>query len=238
MTWTEDEVTTLRGNLELTVREFHEKHMPYRSARAIRRKAQSLNIKFKGDPRVQKTWTDEEILRLRELAQTHTKEEIAQELGRTPLSVKNAVKKHGIKVLYINNAIAGKVKKWTQGDIAELYGYAGRYTMDQAAKKLGRSRSSVMDICQKHKILFRQGILTARKVSEILGVDVRTVQRHRDLLGLQWRKFRKKGLNAEGASESDVQAIAKSILEETASGNLQASLRNLKKISDGHFEIP
>lgn len=97
-------------------------------------------------------WTPTELALLRKLAPTTCAREIAGLIGRTHAAVKNVAFRRGIKVLDPN-------KLWTREEADKARELRGEgLSGAEIAKRLGRSRSSVMGW------LFRNGLLNTNPI--------------------------------------------------------------------------
>lgn len=212
--WTEEEVRILRKMApNHTLEEVTERIG--RTRNAVYLHALGLGLKFAPaeNPRA---WSEEDLQRLRDLLETHTKEEIAEEMGISIDRVAGKIAYEGLTPKWRN--VFGKkcrFRYWTDAEVFELLKLAENYRVDQIAEKLNRSRSSVLQKMDRMGLRLRGRKTTVRTLANELGVSVNLIQRRRDDLGLKFRKVNPKTgkLNSRGATPREVVKICDDILE-------------------------
>lgn len=190
-------------------------HFPLRTRNAVMKKAKLLGRRFKRISRKgdRKHWSQDEITTL--LSNRHlTKYQLADLLpGRTPLSVTFQAKKYHITIACLKrngHMLEPKViQLWTPSDDRALYWMAGNISQREAAIKLGRSEEAVKQRAHQLQLQWRDQRLSMRRLAKYLSVSPCTIGKHRDKLCLS---FRKNSNAARPPSETDIQAIAASIL--------------------------
>jgi DNA-binding CsgD family transcriptional regulator len=238
--WSDLEKDLIKKHLpDMTPAEFKEAHTPTRSTGAILRIAHSLGVR----PVNKKPfWSDAERSQLAELAETHTSREIASALGRSMAQVNRVALSLGVTIKYRNAADGKKHKVWTGSDRGTLFTLAGTIPRKVAAQRMGRTETALALECSRQGLRWMQGTLTLKQAADLLHVHETTVQKHRDKLRQKWRKVTKKGLHTQGPTRFNIQAVAKSILEETRGPTvgptaLGATSRHLKRLARGDFDM-
>lgn len=103
----------------------------------VLKKARELNLDIKTEG--QRKWSDEEIVRLKELSQTKKIGELVKELNRTSSSIKAMAKKLGINV-------TSDRKKWTEEEykLLEKLTMVDKKNPKEIAKILGRTEDAII----------------------------------------------------------------------------------------------
>ncbi len=126
-----------------------------RSALAVKRRGQKLGIYSK---RLD-FWLDSEIVRLRELAQTHTYEEAAQAMGRTASSVAAKAKRLRISFLKVGEANSSTV--YSADDIQRVFEMRNNgATLKEIAAVVGMHFGHVSDIIN-YNVRYRDALSSA-----------------------------------------------------------------------------
>ncbi len=103
----------------------------------VLKKARELNLDVKKEEK--KSWSNEEINRLKELSQTKKISELVKELNRTSSSIKEMAKRLGIKVL-------NDRKNWTEEEykLLEKLTMVDKKTPKEIAQILGRTEDAII----------------------------------------------------------------------------------------------
>ena len=124
-----------------------------RSVLAVKRRGQKLGIYSK---RLD-FWLDSEIVRLRELAQTHTYEEAAQAMGRTASSVAAKAKRLRISFLKVGEANSSTAV-YSAADIQRVFDLRAKaMTLKEIAAEIGMHFSYVADILN-YEVRYRESL--------------------------------------------------------------------------------
>jgi DNA-binding transcriptional ArsR family regulator len=142
--------------------------------------------------RLQRPWSAEEVAELRRLYPGRKVGEVAQLMGRTAASVRNAA---------LAYRVAPAKRRYTPGEIAYVKKLYGTVPSNEIAEKMGCSPYKVADIVRRKlglagsrpplpesfdrqlKELHQRG-LTDREMADAMSVGVGAVRRHRKKLGL------------------------------------------------------
>lgn len=112
-----------------------------RSALAVKRRGQALGVYSKR----QDFWLDSEIVKLRELAQTHTYEEAAVAMGRTTSSVSAKAKRLGVS--FLKTGEANPTAVYSTEDIQRVFELREKMlTLKEISAETGMHFSYVADI--------------------------------------------------------------------------------------------
>ena len=103
----------------------------------VLKKARELNLDIKKEE--QREWSEDEIVRLRELSKTKKISELVKELNRTSSSIKTMAKKLGISVM-------SDRKNWTEEEykLLEKLTMVDKKTPKEIAKILGRTEDAII----------------------------------------------------------------------------------------------
>lgn len=103
----------------------------------VLKKARELNLDIKNEE--QRAWTEDEIVRLRELSKTKKISELVKELNRTSSSIKAMAKKLGINVI-------SDRKNWTEEEylLLEKLTMVDKKTPKEIAEILGRTEDAII----------------------------------------------------------------------------------------------
>jgi hypothetical protein len=172
-------------------------------------------------------WTDEEVAFLRAESRRLPSSDIAQQLGRSWRSVSCKAQELGV-VFQAKRMTDGSLStRWTKADEFLLEGCTEHMSLEQAARKLGRTRDAVSNKARKMGLSFLDGQRTIKDTAALLGVSVGTVIRRRKKLK---RKFR---VNKKGTvSAKDIVALARDLLENPPKGrpHLRATSKSLHEV--------
>ncbi|MGE7305723.1 hypothetical protein AAXE64_27840 [Priestia megaterium] len=136
-----------------------------------------------------KRWTDEEEEYLKAYSAKLTVKELAAELGRNNKAIRDKAKRLGIELSATNGGT-----HWTDEDVAALEKYWSYVTIEGIAKKLNRT---VLSVTNKAKHLglgspvdYSIDSMSLSRLSEVVGVDYKTMKEWHKSLGLPAKKQR------------------------------------------------
>lgn len=171
-----------------------------------------------------KHWSETDLHKLRDLVLAeHSRDEVAEALGRTKASVHLQARNIGLKFSRKNT----QRRPWTEHDDNALRYHSGSLSRKQLARKLGRTDASVGKRAKQLKVRLGQGRMTLAGLAEELGVSKATVVRVRDTLGLSFRRYSRKSRGVtrpKGPEPDDIVRIARYLV-----GNPKCALRVSRK---------
>lgn len=184
--WTEEEVKYLMENWnncllnEIICKLNRTEDSIVRKARRL-----GLDVRKNDECKLKKEWNEKEDDFLINNYKLLSVAEISERLKRTP----NAVQKRAITL-----KIAEEIKRWTNEEEEYLSEKWGIMCIDSIAKKLKRTRSAVLlkahQLSLREQIIANGAYLTPKDISEILGINVRTLYSWIDENKIRCRKFK------------------------------------------------
>ncbi len=223
--WTreEDERLCLLAGMGATLDEAEDSFALQRTRGSIRQRARRLKLRFTRRPtapfawrRTISGWTAEQDETLRRMAPTHLPQEVAQAVGKAVYSVHRRAARLRVR---FERMLVGRHRPWTAKELEILKWHVGHRSMAWLCARLGRTYSAVKCKAEQLGLSRLQGKLTVSGAARELGVQRKTVARHRDALGL-------------GAlALEDLPAIARSILAGNYDAGSRARVARLREIA-------
>jgi predicted transcriptional regulator len=176
-----------------------------------------------------KHWSEVDLHKLRNLVLAeHSRDEVAEALGRTKAAVHLQARSLGLKFSRKNT----QRRPWTEHDDNALRYHSGLLSRKQLARKLGRTDAAVGRRAKLLDVRLRQGRVTLVDLAEELGVSKATVVRARDALGLSFRRYSRKSKGTtrpKGPEPDDIVTIARYLVNNPNSA-LRVSRKRLMDV--------
>ncbi len=177
-----------------------------------------------------KRWTLKDIEAMKALEGSPQKE-AALALGVSIPALRAQARKHGVKFK------STRPGNWTKQDEDMLRELSKRYSLQQAADRLGRSLNSVKLRSAKLSISFKDGRTTMSSLADELGVHVATLRRRADKLHLPFRAYKsptngKKTSNTSGPTSWQVAKLAKDLLDNPPQARCNVSAKRMREVID------
>lgn len=107
----------------------------------------------------------------------YTIDEMARLLGRPCCATRKKLNEVGVEVLWRDNNGGKPARRWSRGELNQLYDLAGRISQEELAQRLNRSRRSIIEKARELGIAWRparrsQGFVSAKAVGELAGVHM------------------------------------------------------------------
>ena len=197
-----------------------------RTPKTIQNKIHQLGIaKVKHNP----PWSNEEIQTLKDLLDTHSKQEISNKLKRSVGAVGCQLQKLGLKAKILPLR-TGRTKPWTKKEEDMVLFLAGRMPLKYAARRIGRSVKAIEEKCRKLNIVWRGGTITIQEITRVTKLSESTIHFH-------MRKLRLKTGQTYFTEPEIFSKIATSVLDNNRSlGRCGPSIKHLESIERGDFD--
>ncbi len=122
-------------------------------------------------------WPPDDELRdiIERLRCWYTIAEMARLVGHSENALRIRMQKRlGLAAFWRANSRVGEARRWTRGEVAQLYDGAGCMTQDEMAARLGRSKRSIVQKARDLGIawrdaMHRNGLVSAGMVGELAG---------------------------------------------------------------------
>jgi len=169
-----------------------------------------------------KKWTEEECRYVKSLIANHSYSEISKMTGRSIDSIKRFSRRKDFYKKKFDR------KPWTKEEDRYIYNLAGKKTIAYVAKALNRSIDSIENHRRELGFKWKNGIITYKKIADILGISKNTVS----------RKLKEMDFYERINDPEVIQKIASIILSNNRSANrVKSSFKHLENIIDGNFEL-
>jgi len=229
--WSASELTAVKQSLgHRTVAEIAEAlDRPETSVRAL---IKNMGWTVKRAQSVRRKWSDEELRRLREMAEADcSPREVAEALDREIKAIHNKAQRIGVRFKVKEQPDGNKFRFWTKAEETMLWGLAEKCSIEQAARRLHRPYDSVQVKASRLGISFRERRMTLAELAKLLGVSLPTIRHRRDKLGLRFRTDKTTGPQVmRGPTGDEIAAIARDILENPPMGNLGTTPQRLREV--------
>lgn len=174
------------------------------------------------------------------LAEGLSAREAATRIARSPDAIRAKAKWYGLTFLHTpgKRMVKGKFREWSVHEDNQLRSLLERKAVREVARTLGRSYKAVLNRAHRLGVPTAGNTVTIKEVADLLGLHWPTVGKHVRKLGIKKRKqtaFSRYYKNRKGLTEEEVQAIAKSILEDPLAG--MKSLKKIRAVANGDFIV-